>query len=670
MKEEKGVFLTVFLIMLLIPLFSFASYPVMQYPNVTPMEKMHPNGKYVVYVEKGSKWQEAGSIYFDKYFREKEIDLTDYISSDNTIKVRLLQQGGGAAHIDSVSFGEKSPIDVKGIENGLQKLSKQDFDVVDAFNKSMEITFPTNSDNRILKLTARVENTKISKIPFQFPIANLYKEMSLKSKFYTYELGTKKTDSPLFQEYSLAGSGHPSGYTYGWVRHDNENIYVKIDFTPDNTMDGNKDYAAVYVKTDRGIKEFKVSMQEKTWGAPTFTYTDKVDYQHKVYEFKIPLSDIFCSETPKKDDILLAFAAYGTASPNTFEIFLHANPATSQPFSYTSDLGNFNLVDDNDTPGFDGKHIINSVSVGVHTITQTSGPAGYVLNTIECQITGGGPGTTDFNYDFPNKSVTITYAAGDGVYCVFTNSTGALYLGDPVDSLYSVNTTTAGVSFIGAGECEGLAPSGDSSFLYCVNNNDTLYTIATATGVRTIVGSMGGANSTGDRGLAYNTTTGILYGSDLTRFGSINTSTGEYTALATHPSESIDCLAANPNQNVIYGVDWGGSLYIYNVGTNSWAFSSLDTGLDGDGCGLAFDPNEGILYFVESSTGNLYSINPNSLIATVIGDTGLTYPFGLAFVGEPPSVSIPTLTQWGMIVFVVLTGLGAVYYLRRKKRAE
>ena len=53
MKEGKGVFLIVFLTMLLIPLFAFASYPVIQYPNVTPMEKMHPNGKYVVYVEKG-----------------------------------------------------------------------------------------------------------------------------------------------------------------------------------------------------------------------------------------------------------------------------------------------------------------------------------------------------------------------------------------------------------------------------------------------------------------------------------------------------------------------------------------------------------------------------------------------------------------------------------------
>ena len=103
MKEGKGVFWAVLLTMLLIPLIAFASYPANQYPNVTPIEKMHPNGKYIVYVEKEGKWQEAGSINFDKYFREREIDLTDYISNEGNIRVRLLQQGGGAAHIDSVS---------------------------------------------------------------------------------------------------------------------------------------------------------------------------------------------------------------------------------------------------------------------------------------------------------------------------------------------------------------------------------------------------------------------------------------------------------------------------------------------------------------------------------------------------------------------------------------
>jgi hypothetical protein len=30
-------------------------------------------------------------------------------------------------------------------------------------------------------------------------------------------------------------------------------------------------------------------------------------------------------------------------------------------------------------------------------------------------------------------------------------------------------------------------------------------------------------------------------------------------------------------------------------------------------------------------------------------------------------VSIPTMTEWGMIIFMVLAGLGAIYYLRRKR---
>jgi len=30
--------------------------------------------------------------------------------------------------------------------------------------------------------------------------------------------------------------------------------------------------------------------------------------------------------------------------------------------------------------------------------------------------------------------------------------------------------------------------------------------------------------------------------------------------------------------------------------------------------------------------------------------------------------SVPTMTEWGMIVFAVLAGLGSVYYLRRQKR--
>jgi len=33
---------------------------------------------------------------------------------------------------------------------------------------------------------------------------------------------------------------------------------------------------------------------------------------------------------------------------------------------------------------------------------------------------------------------------------------------------------------------------------------------------------------------------------------------------------------------------------------------------------------------------------------------------------NPPFTSIPTLNEWGMIIFMVLAGLGSVYYLRKK----
>jgi len=112
-------------------------------------------------------------------------------------------------------------------------------------------------------------------------------------------------------EYCTPGSGHPNGYTYGWVMNDEDYLYVAMDFTPDNTMDGEKDYAKVYIRTDSGIKEFKASASENKWGKPGFVYTDKVEYQHKVYEFKIPLQDIRGIDNNQLD---VVFSAYGTAS--------------------------------------------------------------------------------------------------------------------------------------------------------------------------------------------------------------------------------------------------------------------------------------------------------------------------------------------------------------------
>ena len=46
----------------------------------------------------------------------------------------------------------------------------------------------------------------------------------------------------------------------------------------DNTMDGGKDYAKVYVNTPEGLRMFKASVPEQRWGRPGFTYTERVAY--------------------------------------------------------------------------------------------------------------------------------------------------------------------------------------------------------------------------------------------------------------------------------------------------------------------------------------------------------------------------------------------------------
>jgi hypothetical protein len=307
--------------------------------GLNSLDKMKPNGVFEVRVLKGDRWQDTGSLAFDRFFRERTIDISAYTDKTQkigscrqkaeTVRLKLIQKGGGAAHIDSVLLGGKPPVEVKELQGAttLKKLSQKDYDVVGVSGESLELSFQVSGEDRILRLVARVEGTTISKTPFQFPRENLYRPMALQSSFYRYWINSEKgflkidgnldevvLDKPFFSEYSQTGSGHPSGFTYGWVRNDNEHLYVAMDFTPDNTMDGDKDYVKVFAKTADGLKEFKVSTPETSWGSPGFTYTDKVAYQHKVYEFKIPLKELGVTADGSQE-IPLAFAAYGTAGP-------------------------------------------------------------------------------------------------------------------------------------------------------------------------------------------------------------------------------------------------------------------------------------------------------------------------------------------------------------------
>jgi hypothetical protein len=65
----------------------------------------------------------------------------------------------------------------------------------------------------------------------------------------------------------------------------------------------------------------------------------------------------------------------------------------------------------------------------------------------------------------------------------------------------------------------------------------------------------------------------------------------------------------------------------------------------------------------------------------ILQGIGIAYPFGLTFSpriwngtvyynsSSSAATAAPTMTEWGMIMFIALAGLGAVYYLRKQKMA-
>jgi len=194
--------------------------------------------------------------------------------------------------------------------------------VVHATDRTLDIAF--SAPGKQLTLVARIEPNRICEIPFQFPIDNLYQEINQHSVYYQYHMDSVvgnlkidgnldevRNDKPFFMEFAESGSGHPSDKVYGWVRNDDKTLYVALDFTGDNTMDGAKDYAKVYVNTLTTLKVFKASVLEQTWGLPGFAYTDNVTYEHKIYEFAIPLAEL----GGESEKLGLAFAVYGTCAP-------------------------------------------------------------------------------------------------------------------------------------------------------------------------------------------------------------------------------------------------------------------------------------------------------------------------------------------------------------------
>lgn len=281
--------------------------------------RIRPNGYCLIYLFDDNDWKLKDRVYLDQFYRSRTVDFGE--TDAKKLKIKIKRVGGETGHIDLALLGSEAPTETSLSDPvlSLKKLSKKDFDVVEFNEQDLILTFPIKVPHIQLNLNARIEGKKTSQSTFLFPGISKSANRELKN-FYSYQFNSSKLKTtvdgnlreyfgvkPLFNEYFSSIGGHPSGQTYGWVSNDDKYLYAAIDFTPNNTFDPEEDYAALLIQTPAGLKEFKVTVAQTKYGAQGFNYTEKVPYQHKVYEFKIPLSEIGPVIAEKKRGIQLAF---------------------------------------------------------------------------------------------------------------------------------------------------------------------------------------------------------------------------------------------------------------------------------------------------------------------------------------------------------------------------
>lgn len=255
-------------------------------------------------------WRNAGFILFDNLFREQSIRLG---IEGQPLTLRLKKVGPGPGHVDFARINGSLPNSIRYVDDPvpLAKLAAKDFDVVHVPEETgfVEIQFPTGGE---LRLAARVEGKVVSETPFRFPPSNFETPITDQSDFYTLTL--EKTPRLIFSEETSPGTGHPWAMTTASAMIREDMLHVRLDFAPDNTLDGGKDYASLHLRTAEGVKTYTITQNDHRWGKAGFSYTPAVPWQHKLYDFIIPLAQL-----PDRGKIELAMSAYGTAGPGPYD---------------------------------------------------------------------------------------------------------------------------------------------------------------------------------------------------------------------------------------------------------------------------------------------------------------------------------------------------------------
>jgi hypothetical protein len=219
-----------------------------------------------------------------------------------------------------------------------------------------------------------------------------------------------------------------------------------------------------------------------------------------------------------------------------------------------------------------------------------------------------------------------------------------------INNLNALSLTDGSATLVGpfgvAGNMAGLAYDARNGILYGTTTaTDNLYSINTSTGTAALIGPLGVPLI---HGLAFDNSTGTLFGTYGFSQGDglyiIDISTGTATLVGNigffYPDhqKTVGALAFHPKTGVLYGAINGpgnaqtdGALITISTSTGAGTLVARTPQLSG----LAFHPFTCSLYGVHNQGEGdaLYTLNIDTALATLVGNTGLSNNLGLEFAG-------------------------------------
>jgi len=250
-----------------------------------------------------------------------------------------------------------------------------------------------------------------------------------------------------------------------------------------------------------------------------------------------------------------------------------------------------------------------------------------------------------------------------------SNTSSTLYELDPTDGSIIRTIGSTGVSGLNS-----LAENPVTGILYAISTGGgggtaNLYTLNKNTGVATLIGPLNEPSGKPDMAFrsdgtlfTYTTSNGYL--------GTVNLTTGLMTLIGDTLVSPWDIGLTFDSSGTLIMTD-GDTVYTVDTSTGVATSIASMSPVPYDSNMMTTHPDTGVIYLGDSdnsSTFLLYTLNTSTGALTLLGTNPTPNMCAIAFGDHSgPSTSIPTMSEWGMIIMSLILAGSAFWMMRRRQ---